>query len=215
MTTTLIEVEETTLTQQSDVFPHKCFNKPEHTSFHMTLPWSLCPLPILMTWQSGASFTNWWVITSPGSHFRSGHPGMPSLCRDHATQPGIGYPKMKHVGNKYSLLMHGIKFESFAKFIFECKTFNYMWVYLFAINVFFEHKGYLIIYHGYATKDFTWLYGALDGRWKIIHMYEYMYELLILGLPHISDVDRTFAMVVQYMVTGVKFGNTIPFLTKE
>ena len=49
---------------------------------------------------------------------------------------------------------------------------------------------------------------------KKIHMYEYMYELLILesnlGLPYISNVDRTFAMVAEYMVTGVKFGNTNP-----
>ena len=29
-----------------------------------------------------------------------------------------------------------------------------------------------------------------------------------LGFPHISNVDRTFAMITQYMVTGVKFGNT-------
>ena len=41
---------------------------------------------------------------------------------------------------KYSLFMHVIKFESFAKFIFECKTFIYMWVYLFAINILFEYK---------------------------------------------------------------------------
>ena len=29
-----------------------------------------------------------------------------------------------------------------------------------------------------------------------------------LGFPYISNVDRTFAMITQYMVTGVKFGNT-------
>ena len=46
--------------------------------------------------------------------------------------------------------MHGIKFESFAKFIFEYKTFIYMWIYmyLFAINELFEYKD-----HGYATND--------------------------------------------------------------
>ena len=31
--------------------------------------------------------------------------------------------------------MHGIKFESFAKFIFEWKKSIYVWVYLFAIYV--------------------------------------------------------------------------------
>ena len=37
--------------------------------------------------------------------------------------------------DKYNLLMRGIKFESFAKFIFECKSLSHMWVYSFAINV--------------------------------------------------------------------------------
>ena len=36
---------------------------------------------------------------------------------------------------KYSLLMHGIKFESFAKFVFEWKNPIDVWVYLFAIYV--------------------------------------------------------------------------------
>ena len=49
--------------------------------------------------------------------------------------------------------MHDIKFESFAKSIFECKTLIYMWVFLFAINVLFEYKGGLIIAHGYVTND--------------------------------------------------------------
>ena len=41
---------------------------------------------------------------------------------------------------KYSLLMRGVKFERFAKFIFECQTSIHMWVYLFAINVLFLKK---------------------------------------------------------------------------
>ena len=30
---------------------------------------------------------------------------------------------MVSINNKYIFFTHGIKFESFAKFIFECKTF--------------------------------------------------------------------------------------------
>ena len=45
-------------------------------------------------------------------------------------------------------MMHGIKYESFMKSMFECKTFIYIWVYLFAINVQFEYQKGLIIDHG-------------------------------------------------------------------
>ena len=40
--------------------------------------------------------------------------------------------------------MRGIKFESFAKFIFECKILIQIWVYLFAINVKFLYKKALL-----------------------------------------------------------------------
>ena len=33
---------------------------------------------------------------------------------------------------KNSILIHGMKFESFAKFIFEWKKSIYLWMYLFA-----------------------------------------------------------------------------------
>ena len=56
------------------------------------------------------------------------------------------------------------------------------------------------------------LHAALFGWWNIIHMYESMHELWILssnlGFPHTNNVDRTFAMITQYIVTCVKFGNT-------
>ena len=111
--------------------------------------------------------------------------------------------------------MYGIKFESFVKFILECKTFIHTWVYLFATNVLFEYKGGLIIDHDYATKDSeTWFVCCPGWMVKNNSYVGYMYELLIpysnLGLPHIHDVDRTFAIIVQYMVTGVKFGTTNP-----
>ena len=41
--------------------------------------------------------------------------------------------------------MHGFKFESFTKYIFECKKIIYMWAYLFAMNILFEHKRGFII----------------------------------------------------------------------
>ena len=43
--------------------------------------------------------------------------------------------------NKYSLLMHGIKFESFAEFTFEWQKSIYVWVYLFAIYVLYLCTG--------------------------------------------------------------------------
>ena len=42
--------------------------------------------------------------------------------------------------NNYSLLMRGIKLESLAKLIFECKTLIHIWVYMFAIKVLFLYK---------------------------------------------------------------------------
>ena len=40
-----------------------------------------------------------------------------------------------YIVKKYNSLMHGIKFESFAKLIFEWKKSIYVWVYLFAVYV--------------------------------------------------------------------------------
>ena len=55
------------------------------------------------------------------------------------------------------------------------------------------------------------MYAARDVWWNIIHMYESMYKLWILGsnlgFPHISNVDRTFAMIAQYMVKKKDFPN--------
>ena len=51
------------------------------------------------------------------------------------------YPSIQPVSrwdpyiNKYSLLMHGLKFETFTKFIFEWKKSIYVWVYLFTIYI--------------------------------------------------------------------------------
>ena len=64
--------------------------------------------------------------------------------------------------DKYSLLMHGIKFESFAKFIFEWKKNIYVWVCLFAIYVLYlcieeDLSSGNFLDHDEGTKDSkTW-----------------------------------------------------------
>ena len=79
--------------------------------------------------------------------------------------------------------MRGIKFESFDKFIFECKTLIPMWVYLCNKYTVFVKKNkkrallYIMVKSQGIPKPE--LYAVLDGWWNIIHMYESMYELWI------------------------------------
>ena len=55
------------------------------------------------------------------------------------------------------------------------------------------------------------LYAARDGWRNIIHMYESMYKSWILGwnwgFPRITNVDRTFVIITQYMVEKKDFPN--------
>ena len=66
--------------------------------------------------------------------------------------------------------MHGTKFESFAKFIFECKNII-LYGGLFVSNkcIIFVHKTLFFIM-AKSQSLVTKLYAALSGRGNIIHM---------------------------------------------
>ena len=82
--------------------------------------------------------------------------------------------QIRDLQDKYSLLMHGIKFESFAKFIFECKSFSHMWVYPYPINVKnLYKKNLLLIMAKSQSTPKPELYAALYGWWNIIRMYDF------------------------------------------
>ena len=61
--------------------------------------------------------------------------------------------------------MPGIKFEGFAKFIFECVIFIHMWVYLFALNYLSTKEALLYIITKSKRTPKPDLYAALvDGE---------------------------------------------------